>query len=303
MAAPRANWKGYLKVGELSCPVALFSAASASERIAFHTINRETGNRVRREFVDPSTGKPVEREDQVKGFEVDKDQFVLLEPDEIAKAVPESDKTLAVSAFIACRDIDTVHFDKPYYLAPSGPVAEEAFAVIREAMRARQVAALARAVLFRRVRSLMIRAEGRGLIAHTLFFDYEVRSAKAAFEDIADIKIKGDMLNLAKHIIETMEGEFDPAAFDDRYEAAVADLVKAKLEGRTVAKRKAAKPAKVIDLMAALRASAGMARREPPKSGSARSGSAKGGETNPAAGKRVAKKPAGKTRKSATKAA
>lgn len=257
MAAPRANWKGYLKIGELSCPVALYTAASTSERVTFHVINRKTGNRVQRQFVDPQTGKPVPPEDQVKGYEVDKDRFVILEPDEIAEAVPDADKTLAVSGFIPCGEVDTVYFDRPYYLAPSDHAGEEAFVVIREALKAKSVAALARTVLFRRVRSVMIRPHGRGLVANTLNYDYEVRSAKAAFEDLADIKIEPEMLDLAKHIIETKRGTFDPAAFDDRYEAAVADLVRLKIEGKAIPKRGKAAPAKVIDLMEALRASAG----------------------------------------------
>ena len=184
MVAPRAKWKGYLKFGEISCPVALYTGASTAERISFHTLNRDTGHRVRREFIDPVTEKPVEREAQIKGFEIDADRYVEIEPDEIAKAVPESNKMLAVSAFVPCTEIDTVYFDKPYYLAPSSKIADEAFAVIREALRAGKVGALAHAVLFRRYRPLMIRAQGLGLVAHTLNFDYEERSATEAFEGI-----------------------------------------------------------------------------------------------------------------------
>lgn len=261
MAAHRANWKGFLMVGEVSCPVALYTAASTAERVSFHMVNRKTGNRLRRVFVDAETEKPVEREDQVKGYEVDKDRFVILDPDEIEQAVPEVDKTLAVTAFIACGDVDTTYFDKPYYLAPSSGAAKEAFAVIREALKKKSVAALARAVLFRRVRSLLIRAHDKGLVANTLNFDYEVRSANDAFEGIRDIKIKGEMLDLAKHIIGTKMGEFDPSSFDDRYENAVSELVKLKIEGKAIPKRKAVRKAKVVDLMEALRASAGSTSR------------------------------------------
>ncbi|TWB29734.1 non-homologous end joining protein Ku [Nitrospirillum bahiense] len=257
--APRANWKGFLKIGEVSCPVALYTAASSSERIAFHTVNRATGHRVHRQFVDSETGKPVDREDQVKGYEVARGDYVVLEPDEVAAVVPESDKTLSVLAFIPCADIDDVYFDKPYYLAPSDRHADEAFALIREGMRAKKVAALAQTVLFRRVRTVLVRAHGAGLIATTLNFDYEVRSAAQAFDEIADIKIEGEMLDLARHIIETKKGVFKPADFDDRYEAALADLVKAKLEGKAPPARKRAPPAKTTDLMAALRESAGLA--------------------------------------------
>ncbi len=256
--SPRAQWKGYLKFGEVSCAVALYTAVSASERISFHTLNRETGNRVRREFIDSETEKPVSREDQVKGYELNKDDYIVLEPEEVAAAVPESDKVLHVQAFLACSDIDDVYFDRPYYLAPSAPAAQDAFALIREGMRARKVAAIARTVLFRRLRTLMIRSHGKGLIATTLNFDYEVRSAKEAFEDVPDIRIKGEMLDLARHIISTKKGRFDAREFDDRYEAALADLVKAKIEGRAIPQRKPAKVAEVADLMEALRQSAGL---------------------------------------------
>lgn len=269
MASPRANWKGSLAIGDLSCPVALYTAASTAERISLHTVNAKTGNRVRREFVDPATGKPVERDQQIKGYALDDSHMVLLEPDDIAKAVPESDKRLKVEAFIACDDIDTVFFDKPYYLAPAGAVAQEAFLVIRDAMREEKVAALARTVLFKRVRTLMIRAYGEGLIAHTLNYDYEVRSAASAFEDVTDIKIKKDMLDLARHIVETKAGTFDPSAFDDRYEAAVADMVRAKLAGKPLKRRKDPKQTKVVDLMEALRASAGVTNAAPARSAKA----------------------------------
>ena len=255
--APRANWKGFLKVGEVTCPVGLYTAASTSDRIAFHTLHRDTGHRVRREFVDAETGKPVERDDQIKGYEVAQGEYVTLEPEEVAAAVPQSDKTLAIEAFIGCSDVDDVYFDKPYYLAPTDRSAEEAYSLIREGMRKKKVAALASTVLFRRVRTLLIRPHGSGLIATTLNFDYEVRSAEEAFSDIHDFSIKGEMLDLARHIIDTKRGEFDPKAFDDRYESALAELVKAKMEGRKIAPPKKAPASKVVDLMEALRLSAG----------------------------------------------
>lgn len=255
--APRAIWKGFLKIGEVNCPVSLYTAASTSERVSFHTLNRETGNRVRRRFVDSETGKPVERDDQVKGYEIASDEYVVLEPEEIAAAVPDSDKTLKVAAFIACDQVDDVYFDKPYYLTPSDPGAEEAFALIREGMRAKNVAALARTVLFKRCRTVLVRAHGKGLVATTMNFDYEVRAAAEVFEEVPDLKLTQEMLDLAEHIIKTKRGRFDPGAFDDRYDAALAELVKAKLEGRKIKPRKDAGQDKVIDLMEALRESAG----------------------------------------------
>lgn len=261
MVAPRANWKGYIKFGEVTCPVALYTAASTSDRIAFNTLNRKTGNRVKREFVDGETGDAVERDDQVKGYEMENGQYVVLEPEEMAEAVPDSDKTLKIEAFIPCSQIDTIYFDKPYYLAPD-KLGTDAFVLLRDGMKQEKVAAIARTVLFRRVRTVLIRVHGNGLIASTLNFDYEVRSADKAFEDLPDLKIEGEMLDLAEHIIETKKGSFDASSFDDRYEAAVAELVKAKIEGRSLPKRRAPAASKPGDLLQALRESAGMAAKK-----------------------------------------
>jgi DNA end-binding protein Ku len=255
--APRANWKGYLKLDELSCAVALHAAASQAERMVFHMINRRTGHRVHRQFVDRETGDPVENDNLVKGYETGQDEYLVLEPDEIAAAIPESDKTLALDTFIACRDIDTVYVDRPYYLVPSEPVAGPVFNLLRDGMRRQNVAALARTVLFRRVRTLLIRPYGNGLIASTLKFDYEIRAADDAFADIPQHKIDGEMLDLAKHIIQTKHGRFDPAKVDDRYDAALAELVAAKLAGKPLPKRKRLQPTPSGDLLAALRQSVG----------------------------------------------
>lgn len=261
--APRANWKGTLRIAEVLCPVALYTAASTSERVSFHTINRATGHRVRREFVDGETGKPVERDDQVKGYELAKDEYITLDPSEIAAAIPESDKVLDVSAFIACGDVDDIYFDRPYYLAPADRAGEDVYILIREGLRRTGTVALARTMLFRRMRSLLVRAQGDGLVATTLNFDYEVRSAEEAFADISAIRIEGEMLDLARHIIGTKMGRFDISAFDDRYENALIDLVRAKQEGRRIAPPPKEKAEKVVDLLAALRESAGMAGKAP----------------------------------------
>lgn len=260
--APRANWKGFLKIGELVCPVALYTAASSSDRISLHILNRDTGHRVKRLYVDSDTGKPVESEDQVKGYAVAENEYVVLEPDEIAAAVPESTKTLDVEAFVQEDDIDQVYFDKPYYLAPSEKQGEEAFALIRDGLRAKKVAALAQTVLFRRVRTVLIRDSGNGLIANTLNFDYEVRAAADAFSDVPPLKIKGEMLQLAKHIIETKKGKFDPSKYEDRYEAALTAMVKAKIEGKELPVLKERKAENVVDLMEALRMSAGVKKKD-----------------------------------------
>jgi DNA end-binding protein Ku len=254
--AIRANWKGFLTLGEISCAVSLYTAASTSERIAFHMLNRKTGNRLHRQFVDEQTRKPVEAADQVKGFETESGDYIILDPDEIASAIPDSDKALEVEAFIPCGEVDDLYFDRPYYLAPTTGSDDEAFDLLRDAMRSQKMAAIARAVLFRRMRSVLIRPFGNGLIGTTLNFDYEIRSATDAFKDIPAVKMTAEMLDLARHIIQTKAGKFEPASFDDRYEAALAELVKAKLEGRKIKPAKPAAQAKVVDLMDALRQSA-----------------------------------------------
>ncbi len=258
MAQPRATWKGYLKIAELTCPVALYAAASSSERIALHTVNRETGHRLHRRFVDSVTGDPVPREDQVRGYQIGKDEYVVFEPEEIAAVVPQNDKTLKVSAFVNETEVDDVYFDRPYYLAPSDRSATGAFGLIHEGLASSRVVAIAEAVLFRRVRTVLIRPYENGLAAITLNTDYEVRSAREAFADVPDLEIKGEMLKLAQHIIGTKQGAFDPSAFHDRYEAALAELVRAKLEGRRIEPPKRAAPTRSSDLMAALRESAGI---------------------------------------------
>lgn len=254
--APRANWKGYLKLGELNCAVALYTAASTSERISFHLVNRKTGNRLSREFIDSETGDPVEREDQVKGYEVADGRYVELEAEEVAAAVPEADKTLEVDEFIACSAVDDTFFDKPYYLAPADKQSVEVFSLIRASLQASKMAAIARTVLFRRYRTLLIRAHEKGLVATTLNHDYEVRAANEAFESIPKLKLDKEMLELAGHIIKTKMGRFDPEKFDDRYETALAELVKAKVEGRKIRKLKPPKETKPSDLLEALRRSA-----------------------------------------------
>jgi DNA end-binding protein Ku len=253
----RAQWKGFIKFGEVSCGAALYTAASTSDRITFNTINKATGNRVNRVFIDGETEDPVPKELQTKGFEIENGQYITIDPDEVAATIPESNKILEIEAFIPCSDVDDVYFDKPYYLTPD-KMGGDAFVALRDGMRKSKVAAIARTVLFRRMRTVLIRPHGRGLIATTLNYDYEVRSSKKAFEEMPKLKIEGEMLDLAKHIISTKKGDFNPATFDDRYEAALAELVKAKMEGRSLPKPKKVEVSKPNDLLAALRESAGV---------------------------------------------
>ena len=282
--SPRASWKGFLKIADVTVPVGLYAAASASERIALHTINRPTGHRVRRELVDAETGEAVDRDEQVKGYEVAKGEYVSVEPDEIAAVIPDGDKTLTVSAFVDLTEVDDLYFDKPYYLGPSDRSADENFALVREGMRTAKVAAVAQAVLFRRARTVLIRPLGKGLAASTLNYDYEVRSAEQEFSEIPGKKITGEMLELAVHIIKTKQGAFDPRGFQDRYENALAELVKLKLEGKAIPKRAPPRSEPTVNLMQALRESA----------------AAGAGARNQPSGKAAAKKKTG--RRAATKA-
>ncbi|WGD30248.1 Ku protein [Ancylobacter sp. WKF20] len=256
--SPRATWKGFLKLDELVCGIGLYTAVSANERVSLNMVNRKTGHRLRRRFIDPETEETVEREDQVKGYEVASGEYIVLEPEEVAEVMPQGDKTLAIDTFLPCAQVDDLYFDKPYYVRPTDDASEATFAVIREGLRRRKVVALASAVLFRRPRTVLIRAYDDGIIATTLNHDYEVRSAQEAFADIKDVKIEGEMLDLARHIISTKAGTFQPDNFHDAYEAALAELVRAKIEGRPIKAPKTPKKGKVVDLMEALRQSAGM---------------------------------------------
>ena len=286
--SPRASWKGFLRIADVTVPVGLYAAASTSERIALHTINRPTGNRVRREFVDAETGEAVDRDAQVKGYEVAKGEYVSVEPDEIAAIIPHGDKTLTVSAFVDLADVDDVYFDKPYYLGPSDRSAGETFAVVREGMRKAKVAAVAQAVLFRRVRTVLIRPLDKGLAASTLNYDYEVRSADQAFSDVPKKAITGEMLDLAVHIIKTKQGAFDPRKFQDRYEEALAELVKLKLEGKAIPKRETPRSEPTVNLMQALRDSAAGARPSGKATAKKKTGRRAAAKTKPTAPRRKA---------------
>jgi DNA end-binding protein Ku len=278
--APRANWKGYLKLSLVSCAVALYPASRTTGRISFHTLSRKTGNRLRRQMFDPDTGDVVETEDQAKGYEVAKGQYVVVDDEELDAIALESTHTIDIESFVPRAEIDEVYYDSPYYLAPDDKVAQEAFAVIREAMQRHDVVGLARVVLYRRERIVMIEPRGKGLFVATLRYPYEVREDDAYFEEIPDVKIQPDMLDLATHIIDRMAGHFDPTKFEDRYEEALVALVKSKQNGEPLALPEAPRPANVVNLMDALRRSLDAER---------------GGGSAPPAGKpSAAKKAAGK---------
>jgi DNA end-binding protein Ku len=253
--APRPNWKGYLKLSLVSCPVALFPATTTSERVTFRTLNRDTGNRVRRQFVDEQSGEPVETEDQVKGYEVGKGEYIQIEDDELKSVQIESNHTIDIERFVPRADIDELYLDTPYYLTPTDRVGEEAFAVIRDAMRAEKMVGLARVVLFRRERLMMLEPRDKGIAATTLHFANEVHASANYFDEIPDVAIPREMLELAKHIIEKMTGKFQPEQFEDRYENALIELIRSKQKGAPIKPQPTHKQANVINLMDALRRS------------------------------------------------
>jgi DNA end-binding protein Ku len=261
--APRPNWKGYLKLSLVSCPVALFPATTTSERVTFRTLNRETGNRVRRQFVDEQSGEPVETADQIKGYELAKGEYVQIEDDEIKAVQLESNHTIEIERFVPKADIDDLYLDTPYFLTPTERVGEEAFAVVRDALRSEKMVGLARVVLFRRERILMLQPRGKGIVATSLHYANEVNAAANYFEEIPDLNIPKQMLDLAKHIIEKMTGKFEPEQFQDRYENALIELIRSKQQGATIKAKPVQRQTNVINLMDALRRSVEGAKAAP----------------------------------------
>jgi DNA end-binding protein Ku len=253
--APRPNWKGYLKLSLVSCPVALYPATTTSERVSFRTLNRDTGNRVRRQFVDEQSGEPVETENQIKGYEVAKGEFIQIEDDELKAVQLESNHTIDIERFVPRADIDELYIDTPYYLAPTDRVGEEAFAVIRDAMRAEEMVGLARVVLFRRERIVMLEPRDKGIVATSLHYANEVHAAAGYFDEIPDTELPKQMLELAKHIIEKMTGKFEPEQFEDRYENALIELIRSKQKGMPVKPQPTHRQTNVINLMDALKRS------------------------------------------------
>ncbi len=254
--APRPNWKGYLKLSLVSCPVALYPATSTSQRVRFNILNRQTGNRIRNEVVDAETGDPVEPEDRIKGYQFEKGQYVLIEDEELDNVALESTHTIDIEQFVPIAEVDRVYLDELFYIVPQDEMAQEAFAVIREAMRKDDLVGLARLVIYRREHLLLLAPRGKGLMATALRYKNEVRNEKSYFDDIEDIKVPADMLKLAAQILESKRGHFDPSKFEDRYESALMDLIKAKRAGKKPPVVSEERPSNVINLMDALRQSA-----------------------------------------------
>jgi DNA end-binding protein Ku len=254
--APRPYWKGYLKLSLVSCAIALSPATSSSERVSFRQINRKTGNRLRQQLVDDQTREPVDAADKAKGYEVAKNEYLLIEDDELDALEIESNHTIEIDRFVPAAQIDKRFYDTPYYITPNDSVGQEAFAVIRDAMKGKGMVALGRVVMAKRERVIALEASGKGLLGTTLHYAYEVRKADDLFDDIENIKVAGEMLKLAEHILETKKGNFEPESFTDRYEEAVVEFLRKKQAHIPVKKTKGVEaPRNVINLMEALRKS------------------------------------------------
>ena len=256
--APRPSWKGYLKLSLVSCPVALYPSASSSEKVSFHMLNGETGNRLKQQYVDSETGDVVERDERVKGYEISKGDYIIVSDDELADVKIESSHTIDIEKFVPKAEIDALYFDNNYYLAPDDKVGEEAFAVIREAMERREMVGIARVVLFGKERMIMLEPRSKGLVGTTLRYAYEVRAASGYFDEIPKVEISKELLDLASHIIDTKAGKFEPGDFKDRYQDAVVELIRAKQTGHTPKSDNGGeRPSNVVNLMDALRRSLG----------------------------------------------
>jgi DNA end-binding protein Ku len=251
-----AFWKGYLKLALVSCPVGLYPATSTTDRIAFRQINKATGNRLRQQLVDEETREPVGPEQKGRGYEIGKGQFLIVEDDELDAIEIESTHTIEIDRFVPRGEIDQRFFDMPYYVAPSEPVGQEAFAVIREAMRGKAMAALGRVVLTKRERVIALEPYGKGLLGTTLHYPCEIRAAADYFGDLPELALSPDMITLAEHILDSRAGDFDPGTFRDRYEEALVAHLKARQAGLVPEQKPLpAVPRRVINLVAALRQS------------------------------------------------
>jgi DNA end-binding protein Ku len=254
--AYRPTWQGHLKLSLVTCPVALYTAINAGGDVHFNLINPKTNNRIRMITTDPDTG-PIDRSELVKGYEVSKGEYILLTNDEIDSVRLESTKTIEIERFVAGDDIDRLYWDNPYYLAPDGKLAQEAFGVIRTAMEKSGQIALGRVVIGTRERILALEPRDKGILAYTLRTDAEVRKPDEIFSDISDKAADPAMISIAEKIIEQQEGPFDPSQFVDRYEEALKALIEEKKKGHKPSKVAEPEDTNVVDLMAALRASLG----------------------------------------------
>lgn len=296
--APRPIWEGHLRLSLVTCPVRLFKATGEGGAIHFNLLHRQTLNRVRQFYRDPEDGE-VERADLVRGFQVEKDRYVVVEEEELKALKLESTKVIDIERFVSGEAIDRLYWDQPYFMLPDGKTAQEPYAVIREAMRREGQVALARLVMNSRERIVGIETRGRGLLLSTLRSHDEVKDEAEFFDDLPDVRISPQMIEIARQIIAQQQGPFAPGEFRDRYEEAVRSLVEEKAKGHLPVHRPApeAGESNVIDLMEALRRSLkGGAAAKP---GTARRG-AEAPPEPPAEAPGRAAKPAAARRKPAT---
>ena len=268
--APRANWKGFLRLSLVTCPVALYPATSDSEKVSFNQINRKTGHRIKYAKVDADTGEEVAADDIMKGYKVDTDTYIEVSKDELDDIALESTRTIEIDEFVPKSDIDNRYLIRPYYLVPDGKVGHDAFAVIRETIRSMNKVAIGRVVLTNREHIIALEPLDKGLMGTLLRYPYEVRSEKEYFDDIQDVKITKDMLDLAKHIVEQKSGTFEPEQFEDRYESALIDLINQKRNGLPTAKPAPKSSGNVINLMDALKRSLASEKQSAPPPASAK---------------------------------
>src|SRR6201985_3327101 len=255
--APRANWKGFLRLSLVTCPVALYPATSESEKISFNQLNKQTGHRIKYLKVDADTGEEVANEDIVKGYMLDKDQFIEVSKEELEEIALESTRTIEIDEFVEKSEIDPRYLIRPYYLRPDGKVGHDAFAVIRETIGEMNKVAIGRVVLTNREHIIALEPLDKGLMGPLLRYPYEVRDPKKYFDDIQDVKVTKDMLDLARHIVEKKSGSFEPDKFEDQYETALVDLINQKRAGKPITPKERPRGDNVVDLMEALKRSVG----------------------------------------------
>jgi DNA end-binding protein Ku len=253
--APRPYWKGYLRLSLVSCPIALYPATSEGEKVSFNQINSETGHRIRYKKVDAETGDEVDASDIIKGYEVSKGHYIQIEKEELDAIEVESTRTIEIDEFVPRDEIDDLYIVRPYFIAPEGKVGQDAFITIREAISATGTVALGRIVLTSREHTIALQPRDKGLMGTLLRYPYEVRDAADYFDEIPDMKISKEMLDLAKHIVATKKGHFEPDKFEDRYEAALVDLIQKKAKGQKIEVPVRHNESNVVDLMDALKRS------------------------------------------------
>jgi DNA end-binding protein Ku len=262
--AARANWKGFLRLSLVTCPVALFPATSDAEKISFNQINRKTGHRIKHLKVDAETGDEVAADDIMKGYKVDADTYIEIDKDELENIALESTRTIEIDEFVPRAEIDQRYVIRPYYLVPDGKVGHDAYAVIRETIRSMDMVAIGRVVLTNREHIIALEPMKKGLMGTLLRYPYEVRNEDEYFDGIQDVNVTKDMLDLAKHIVQQKTAEFEPAKFEDHYEAALTDLINQKRNGKTITAKPRPRGENVVDLMDALKGSIGGKTKVPP---------------------------------------